>query len=63
MLFWMATRKRTWASRYWANSCGENQAPIALEAIEGTDECIRRAGHLCRSGGMTVVKVAKASAG
>ena len=37
----------------------KNQAPIALEAIEGTDECIRRAGHLCRSGGMTVVKVAK----
>ncbi len=37
----------------------KNQAPIALEAIEGTDDCIRRAGQLCRSGGMTVVKVAK----
>ncbi len=37
----------------------KNQAPIALEAIEGTDECIRRAGKLCPSGGMTVVKVAK----
>lgn len=37
----------------------KNQAPLALEAIEGTDECIRRAGHLCPSGGMTVVKVAK----
>lgn len=37
----------------------KNQAPMALEAIEGTDECIRRAGRLCRSGGMTVVKVAK----
>lgn len=34
-------------------------AVIAVEAIEGTDECIRRAGMLCRRGGMTVVKVAK----
>ncbi|QDU39898.1 hypothetical protein Mal4_42510 [Maioricimonas rarisocia] len=34
-------------------------AVIAVEAIEGTDECIRRAGHLCRRGGFTVVKVAK----
>lgn len=34
-------------------------AVIAIEAIEGTDECIRRAGTLCRRGGMTVVKVAK----
>lgn len=37
----------------------KNRAPLALEAIEGTDECIRRAGKLCPSGGMTVVKVAK----
>ncbi|SFJ62722.1 LpxI family protein [Planctomicrobium piriforme] len=36
-------------------------AVIAVEAIEGTDECIRRAGALCRRGGMTVVKVAKPS--
>jgi len=36
-----------------------NRAPLALEAIEGTDECIRRAGRLCPTGGMTVVKVAK----
>jgi len=36
-----------------------NRAPIALEAIEGTDECIRRAGRLCPSGGLVVVKVAK----
>jgi hypothetical protein len=36
-----------------------NRAPLALEAIEGTDECIRRAGLLCPVGGMTVVKVAK----
>jgi DUF1009 family protein len=37
----------------------KNRAPLALEAIEGTDECIRRAGRLCASGGMVVVKVAK----
>lgn len=34
-------------------------AVIAVEAIEGTDECIQRAGVLCRRGGFTVVKVAK----
>ncbi len=32
---------------------------LAVEAVEGTDECIRRAGALCRAGGFTVVKVAK----
>src|SRR5258707_10089453 len=32
---------------------------LAVEAIEGTDGCIRRAGALCRAGGFTVVKVAK----
>ena len=36
-----------------------DQAVIAVEAIEGTDRCIQRAGQLCRRGGMTVVKVAK----
>jgi len=36
----------------------KGQAPIAIEAIEGTDQCIRRAGQLC-GGGFTVVKVAK----
>ncbi|MCA9081168.1 MAG: UDP-2,3-diacylglucosamine diphosphatase LpxI, partial [Planctomycetaceae bacterium] len=36
-------------------------AVIAVEAIEGTDECIRRAGTLCRRGGMSVIKVAKPS--
>lgn len=35
-----------------------NQTVIAVEAIEGTDECIRRAGQLCQSG-FVVVKVAK----
>ncbi len=37
----------------------KDQAVMAVEAVEGTDECIRRAGLLCRSGGFTVVKVAK----
>jgi DUF1009 family protein len=37
----------------------KNRAPVALEAIEGTDACIRRAGTLCPAGGMVVVKVAK----
>jgi DUF1009 family protein len=32
---------------------------LAVEAIEGTDRAIVRAGELCRSGGFTVVKVAK----
>lgn len=36
----------------------KDQAVMAVEAIEGTDECIRRAGTLCK-GGFTVVKVAK----
>lgn len=34
-------------------------AVLAVEAIEGTDRMIRRAGELCRRGGFTVVKVAK----
>ncbi len=37
----------------------KGQVAIAVEAIEGTDECIRRAGQLCPQGGFTVVKVAK----
>lgn len=32
---------------------------IAVEAIEGTDRMIERAGQLCRRGGWTLVKVAK----
>ncbi len=36
-----------------------DSAVIAVEAIEGTDACIRRAGELCKRGGFTVVKVAK----
>ncbi|TWT42669.1 LpxI family protein [Botrimarina hoheduenensis] len=39
--------------------CVKDRAVIAVEAIEGTDRCIARAGELCRSGGFTVVKVAK----
>ena len=34
-------------------------AALAVEAIEGTDRCIERAGSLCRAGGWTLVKVAK----
>jgi DUF1009 family protein len=37
----------------------KDQAVLAVEAVEGTDECIRRAGTLCKAGGFTVVKVAK----
>lgn len=37
----------------------KGQAVIAVEAIEGTDQCIKRAGQLCPQGGFTVVKVAK----
>jgi DUF1009 family protein len=39
--------------------CVNSRAVLAVEAIEGTDECIRRAGALCAAGGFTVVKVAK----
>ncbi len=34
-------------------------AVLAVEAIEGTDACIRRTGELCRRGGWVLVKVAK----
>ncbi len=34
-------------------------AVLAVEAIEGTDRAITRAGELCRKGGFVVVKVAK----
>ncbi|QEG22146.1 LpxI family protein [Mariniblastus fucicola] len=37
----------------------KHQAALAIEAIEGTDECIARAGQLCKAGGFTVVKTAK----
>ena len=37
----------------------KEQSALAVEAIEGTDRCIERAGVLCRSGGWTLVKVAK----
>ncbi|MDD3586313.1 MAG: UDP-2,3-diacylglucosamine diphosphatase LpxI [Thermoguttaceae bacterium] len=37
----------------------KNQAVLAVEAIEGTDEMIRRAGLLCKKNGFTVVKVSK----
>jgi DUF1009 family protein len=37
----------------------KEKAVLAVEAIEGTDRCILRAGELCRAGGFIVVKVAK----
>lgn len=37
----------------------KGQAVLAVEAVEGTDQCIRRAGELCRRSGFTLVKVAK----
>lgn len=39
--------------------CVKDRAVLAVEAIEGTDACIRRAGTLCTAGGFSVVKVAK----
>lgn len=37
----------------------KGQAVLAVEAVEGTDKCIQRAGELCADGGFAVVKVAK----
>jgi UDP-2,3-diacylglucosamine hydrolase len=37
----------------------KERAVLAVEAIEGTDRMIARAGELCRAGGFAVVKVAK----
>jgi DUF1009 family protein len=37
----------------------KERAVLAVEAIEGTDAAIARAGALCHSGGFVVVKVAK----
>jgi len=39
--------------------CASGLAILAVEAMEGTDACIRRAGSLCPGKGFTVVKVAK----
>jgi UDP-2,3-diacylglucosamine hydrolase len=39
--------------------CVKDRAVISVEAIEGTDACILRAGDLCKKGEFTVVKVAK----
>lgn len=36
-----------------------DQNVFAVEAIEGTDACIRRTKDLCKKGGFTLVKVAK----
>jgi DUF1009 family protein len=37
----------------------KDRAVLAVEAIEGTDQAILRAGELCRGSGFVVVKVAK----
>jgi DUF1009 family protein len=37
----------------------KERSVLAVEAIEGTDKAIARAGELCPSGGFVVVKVAK----
>ncbi len=37
----------------------KEKAVLAVEAIEGTDQAILRAGSLCRAGGFVVIKVAK----
>ncbi|HMF15598.1 MAG TPA: UDP-2,3-diacylglucosamine diphosphatase LpxI [Gemmataceae bacterium] len=37
----------------------KNRSVLAVEAIEGTDRAIARAGELCPAGGFVVVKVAK----
>jgi DUF1009 family protein len=37
----------------------KERAVLAVEAIEGTDQAILRAGTLCRKGGFVVVKVSK----
>jgi len=39
--------------------CASGLAVLSVEAMEGTDACIRRAGSLCPGKGFTVVKVAK----
>ena len=39
--------------------CVKDRSVLAVEAIEGTDACILRAGDMCKKGGFTVVKVAK----
>lgn len=37
----------------------KGRAVLAVEAVEGTDACIRRAGELCNGSGFVVAKVAK----
>src|SRR4029453_15333102 len=40
-----------------------NQDVIAVEALEGTNAMIERAGQLCRVGGWTLIKVANSEQG
>lgn len=39
--------------------CVKDRVALAVEALEGTDACIRRGGELAKSGGFTVVKAVK----
>jgi DUF1009 family protein len=39
--------------------CVKERSVLAVEAVEGTDACILRAGELCKKGEFTIVKVAK----
>lgn len=39
--------------------CVKDRSVIAVEAVEGTDACILRAGDLCKKGDFTIIKVAK----
>jgi len=37
----------------------KDRVVVAIEALEGTDACIRRSGSLCPEGGFTAIKIAK----
>src|SRR5262245_19287885 len=39
--------------------CVKDRSVVAVEAVEGTDACILRAGDLCKKGDFTIIKVAK----
>ena len=47
----LGTRKEMGGLDIGQSVCVKDQAVLAVEAVEGTDECIRRAGELCRRAG------------
>jgi DUF1009 family protein len=57
--FGWAIAKRMGALDIGQSVAVKDRAVLAVEAIEGTDRAILRAGELCWRGGFTVVKVAK----